>query len=69
MHEAWNLSDNRRIVLMIDVANPEGEYNGEQINRYKIENIDDPFLLNIADNKTWVEWLDKGIFPEESLNN
>jgi hypothetical protein len=53
---------------MIDVANPEGEYNGEQINRYKIENIDDPFLLNISDNKTWVDWLDKGIFPEESLN-
>ena len=30
MHEAWNLSDKRRIVLMIDVADPEGEYNGEQ---------------------------------------
>ena len=68
MHEAWNLSDKRRIVLMIDVANPEGKYNAEQINRYKIENIDDPFLLNIADNKTWLKWLEKGIFPEESLN-
>jgi ornithine lipid ester-linked acyl 2-hydroxylase len=68
MHQAWNLSDKRRIVLMIDVANPDGDYNSEQINRYKIENIDDPFLLNIADKKTWIEWLDKGVFPDESLN-
>ncbi|MBL4594248.1 MAG: aspartyl/asparaginyl beta-hydroxylase domain-containing protein [Flavobacteriales bacterium] len=67
MHEAWNLSDKRRIVLMIDVANPDGEYSGKQINRYKIENIDDPFLLNIADEKTWMSWLEKGEFPDESL--
>ena len=67
MHEAWNLSNKRRIVLMIDVANPEGKYSSKEINRYKIENIDDPFLLNIANKKTWLSWLEKGEFPNESL--
>lgn len=65
MHEAWNLSNKRRIVLMIDVANPEGEYSANQINKYKIQNINDPFLLRIADKKTWVKWLEDGEFPDQ----
>ena len=64
-HEAWNFSEKRRIVLMIDVAKPEGKYTGAEINRYKIENIDDPFLLDIADKATWLDWLKNGYFPNE----
>ncbi|PCI96756.1 MAG: hypothetical protein COB15_09210 [Flavobacteriales bacterium] len=67
MHEAWNLSDKRRIVLMIDVANPESKYTAKQINQYKIENLDDPFLLSIADKKNWLAWLEKGEFPDNVL--
>ena len=68
MHEAWNQSSKRRVVLMIDVAKPGGKYSGKEINKYKIENIDDPFLLDIADKKTWKEWLVKGSFSNEKLN-
>lgn len=69
LHEAWNLSNKRRIVLMIDVAKPNGIYSGDQINKYKIENIDDPFLLNLADKDTWIKWYENGSFPMEGLKN
>jgi len=69
IHEAWNLSDKRRIVLMIDVAKPDGKYSGKEINQYKIENIDDPFLLNLANKETWINWLANGHFPKEGLQN
>ena len=68
IHEAWNMSDETRIVLMIDVANPDFPYSADQICRYKIENIDDPFLLNIANKETWLKWYEAGELPNESLN-
>jgi len=68
IHEAWNMSDKQRIVLMIDVANPEFPYTADEICRYKIKNIDDPFLLNIADKETWIKWYENGELPDESLN-
>jgi ornithine lipid ester-linked acyl 2-hydroxylase len=61
-HEAWNKSDKQRVVLMIDIANPEWNYTADQICRYKIENISDPFLLNVANKKTWMKWLNQGYF-------
>lgn len=63
-HEAWNNTDKLRAVLMFDFAKPGG-YTSEEICRYKIENADDPFLLNIAPKTSWIEWLDKGEFPYE----
>lgn len=62
MHEAWNNSDKIRAVLMFDFAKPGG-YTSEEVCRWKIENADDPFLLNIAPKEQWIEWLDKGEFP------
>lgn len=61
-HEAWNLSNDPRVVLMFDIAHPEGEYSAKEICNYKIDNINDPYLLEIAPKETWQEWLKKGVF-------
>ncbi len=61
-HEAWNLSNETRMVLMLDVANPEMPYTGYQICKYKLEKMEDPFLLNIASKEIWLKWLEDGYF-------
>lgn len=62
-HSAWNHSDEDRIVLMFDIANPLWGYTPDEICRYKIEHLDDPFLLKIASKKDWVEAYEKGNLP------
>ncbi|MCB9188349.1 MAG: aspartyl/asparaginyl beta-hydroxylase domain-containing protein [Flavobacteriales bacterium] len=59
-HEAWNKTDHYRLVMMVDVASPEFEYSAQQICKYKIENMDDPFLLSIASKEKWMEYFRKG---------
>ena len=61
-HEAWNLSNETRMVLMLDVANPEMPYTCYQICKYKLEKMEDPFLLNIASKEIWLKWLEDGYF-------
>lgn len=61
-HEAWNMSDEIRAVLMFDVANDSFEYSAEEICRYKLENVDDPFLLSIASKDQWMKWFKQGYF-------
>ena len=61
-HEAWNLSNKPRMVLMLDVANPTMPYTSKQICQYKLERMDDPFLLKIADKTQWLKWLNDGYF-------
>lgn len=61
-HEAWNNSDEIRVVLMFDIAKPDCGYAANQICKYKIERIDDPFLLNIATKEQWMKWYEKGQF-------
>lgn len=63
-HEAWNHSEVPRAVLMFDFVKPGQPYSRDEICRYKIEKIDDPFLLQIADKKEWLGWFEKGYFPE-----
>jgi aspartyl/asparaginyl beta-hydroxylase (cupin superfamily) len=63
-HEAWNKSDKQRAVLMFDIANSAWGYTAEQICRYKLAHTADPFLLQIADNATWLKWYEQGYFPE-----
>ncbi len=63
-HEAWNRSDEVRAVLMFDIAKPGCGYTAAQICRYKMERVDDPFLLQIAPKETWVGWLEQGYFNE-----
>jgi len=62
IHEAWNLSDETRMVLMLDVANPKMPYSGYEICKYKLENMEDLFLLEIAKKEVWLKWLEDGHF-------
>jgi beta-hydroxylase len=55
-HEAWNKSNERRVVLMFDIPNPKWGYTAEEISKYKIENLDDPFLLSLANKNQWLEF-------------
>ena len=66
-HEAWNKTDSNRTVLMFDIPNPLWGYSAYEISKYKIENIDDPFLLSMTHKQNWIKSFDKGIFPLESF--
>ncbi|MFN5184094.1 MAG: aspartyl/asparaginyl beta-hydroxylase domain-containing protein [Bacteroidota bacterium] len=61
-HEAWNRSNHDRFVLMLDIVNPLWNYNSDQVNRYKIENLNDEFMLSMFPRERWIEFLDKGYF-------
>lgn len=66
-HEAWNNSDKDRVVLMFDIPNPLWGYTGKEISKYKIENMDDPFLLSLASKEKWLAAFKKGEFPLDSF--
>jgi len=66
-HEAWNKSDGRRVVLMFDIPNPHWGYSAEEISRYKIENLDDPFLLSFASKEQWMEAFTNQVLPLEEF--
>lgn len=66
-HEAWNNTDFDRVVLMFDIVNPRWEYTAEQINRYKIENMQDPYMLELIPKEKWIEFLNKKEFDVEYL--
>lgn len=67
-HEAWNDSDESRVVLMFDIPNPLWGYSAHEISKYKIENMDDPFLLAMAPREKWVQSFEKGVFPFDSFS-
>lgn len=62
-HEAWNNTDKKRVVLMFDIPNPLWKYTAYEISKYKIEHIDDPFLLAMATKEEWLQAFRKGIYP------
>ncbi|HXB39265.1 MAG TPA: aspartyl/asparaginyl beta-hydroxylase domain-containing protein [Bacteroidia bacterium] len=62
-HEAWNKTDKPRAVLMVDIPNPLWGYTAQEISKYKIENLEDPFLLGLASKEKWLESLKTGISP------
>jgi aspartyl/asparaginyl beta-hydroxylase (cupin superfamily) len=66
-HEAWNKSDKDRVVLMFDIPNPLWKYTGEQISKYKIENMDDPFLLSMMPKEKWLQAFENGVFPHGTI--
>ncbi len=53
-HEAWNKSNEKRIVLMFDIPNPLWGYSAFEISKYKIEHLEDPFLLSMATKEQWM---------------
>jgi hypothetical protein len=48
---------------MFDIPNPLWGYTADQISKYKIDNIDDPFLLSMAPKETWLSAFSKREFP------
>jgi beta-hydroxylase len=63
-HEAWNKSNERRVVLMFDIPNPLWGYTAEEISKYKIMNLDDPFLLSLANKEDWISAFEKLELPK-----
>jgi len=68
-HEAWNNSTSHRVVLMFDIPNPLWGYTSHEISKYKIENMDDPFLLNMVNKETWIKSFEAGVFPLDSFTD
>jgi hypothetical protein len=48
---------------MFDIANPLWGYTPDEICKYKIEHIEDPFLLQIASKTEWAEAYANGCLP------
>jgi aspartyl/asparaginyl beta-hydroxylase (cupin superfamily) len=67
-HEAWNNSNEKRVVLMFDIPNSLWGYSAHEISKYKVKHIEDSFLLSIADKTTWLKAFEKGIFPLETFS-
>jgi len=61
-HEAWNRSDQDRFILMLDIANPRWNYSADEINRYKIETLREPFMLEMFPKEQWLHFLEIGEF-------
>ena len=62
IHNAWNHTDELRVVMMIDVPSENFNYTADEICRYKIDHLDDPYLLQIAPKDKWKEMYEKREF-------
>ena len=62
-HSAWNEGTEDRVILMFDIPNPMWGYNAHEISQFKLENLDDPFLLQIASKESWLEAFQLGTLP------
>lgn len=67
VHEAWNKSDKERWVLMIDTPIPDSPYSAKDISTYKMKDLNDPVLLQIADKSEWIKWYNQGYFDFEDI--
>ena len=67
-HEAWNTGDKDRFVLMFDIPNPLWGYTADQISEYKMEQLDDPFLLQFATKEEWLAAYRSRKLPIEQIN-
>jgi beta-hydroxylase len=67
-HEAWNKSDEKRVVLMFDIPNPNWPYSPDEISAFKIDKMDDPFLLSIASKEQWLKFYQDRRLPLEEFD-
>jgi len=67
-HEAWNKSDEKRVVLMFDIPNPNWPYSATEISAFKIDKMDDPFLLSIASKEQWLKFYQYRRLPLEEFD-
>lgn len=52
---------------MFDIVNPRWGYTADEINRYKIENMQDPYMLQLIPKEKWIEFHEKKLFDVEYL--
>jgi aspartyl/asparaginyl beta-hydroxylase (cupin superfamily) len=65
VHEAWNKTAERRVVLMIDFIPKQSELSPKEIARKIISKTTDSHILNLAPREEWLKWIDQGYFPTE----
>jgi len=62
-HEAWNKTEEQRVVLMIDFVPDNSRLSAKEICKKILHSNTDAHTLSIAPIETWEEWLEKGSFP------
>ena len=61
-HEAWNNSSEDRFVLMLDIANPLWNYTVDEICKYRIDHMRDPFMLSMFSLEQWKAFYERKEF-------
>ena len=64
-HEAWNKTNEKRIVLMIDFVPKDAKLSGKEIATKIMSKTNDNHVLNIASREAWLSWIENGVFPTE----
>lgn len=63
MHEAWNKTPERRIVLMIDFSPDLLEETGMRVSKNVLSKTNDKHMMNIASREEWLKWFECQQFP------
>jgi beta-hydroxylase len=63
MHEAWNKSDERRIVLMIDFDPDLSPEKGLEVCKEVLFKTNDKHMMDIAPREEWLKWFEDKQFP------
>lgn len=66
LHEAWNNTQERRVVLMLDFVPPDHLTGWKTVCRETLSATTDDYILSLAPRETWMEWLKEGKFPAEA---
>lgn len=62
IHEAWNKTDERRVVFMFDFEPQLDVTKAKEVCKEVLSKTNDKHLMTIAPREKWLEWLEKGYF-------
>lgn len=62
LHEAWNKTEEKRVVFMFDFEPSLSEKKGKEVCKEVLSKTNDKHLMNIASRQEWLNWLEKGYF-------
>ncbi|MCB9188350.1 MAG: aspartyl/asparaginyl beta-hydroxylase domain-containing protein [Flavobacteriales bacterium] len=63
IHEAWNKTNEIRIVLMIDFEPNESVQKAKEVCEDVLKRTNDQHMMDIAPNEEWLRWYRNGAFP------
>lgn len=63
LHEAWNKTDEKRIVLMLDFEPQQDSELSKKVCEEILSKTNDKHMLDIAPNEEWLKWFEQGYFP------